>query len=376
MIKNLIITVLLALLGIVVLAFIKTLDIKAGMAEGANFKLPPEAVTTYDVESKTWSPVRAAIGSVVAINGVTVSADLPGVVERIAFESGSSVKSGDLLVEMDFRQEKADSESAKARLRLSEVNLKRIGDLVRKQASAQSELDTAEAEHNQAAAAVAEVQARIDRKTIRAPFDGVVGIRQADIGQYLNAGDAIVSLQSYHPLYIRFSVPQQGLDEVPVGRKIRITGAGLPAEGREAEITALESGVNESTRNILVQATVDNTDLKLKPGMFVDVKVQLPAEEGILAVPASSIRYAPFGNSVFVIKEIQPETGDEPFLGVEQRFVELGASRGDMIAIQTGLQAGEKVVSSGVFKLSPNVAVRIENVVAPSAELNPNVPDT
>jgi len=365
----------LVFLFIVGIAFWKFLLIRAGMAQGAKFAPPPTAVTVIVAKTQKWQPVLSAVGSLRAVNGVTVSTDLAGIVSEITFESGATVKKGDLLLKLDTRQEEAQLRSAQAREDLAKSNLERQRQLIAKKAVAQTDYDSAESEFRQASAAVEEAQALIARKTIQAPFDGLLGIRQANIGQYLNVGASIVPLQSLDPIYVEFSLPQQHLDKVGAGRKLRISASGIGGEEYAGEISAIDSLVDETTRNILVQGRVANPDGRLRPGMFVNVEVLLPETAGVVAIPASSISYAPYGDSVFIVKD-QAGPDGKPLQVVEERFVKLGPSRGDQVSILSGVKEGDQVVTSGVFKLRNGGPVQISNGVQPANELNPNLPDT
>ncbi len=357
------------MLGLVVLFIagigaIKVSQIHAGMAQMAKMAPPPSAVTTAVARKESWQPTLSAVGSLRAVNGVTVSTDLAGIVSQIAFQSGGSVKKGDLLIRLDTKQEEAQLRAAEARRDWAKVSLERQRELVANGTVSKSDFDSAESEYRQAVAAVDDARALIARKTITAPFDGQLGIRQVDLGQYLFVGAPIVPLQSVDPIYVEFSLPQQDLEQIAVGKKIRLKANGVASEEFEGEITAINSRLDDSTRNVLIQGTIPNTESKLRPGMFVNVDVLLP-EKPVISIPASSISYAPYGDSVFVVKSNQ----------VQQQFVKLGASRGDQIAIVSGLQEGAEVVSSGVFKLRSGMPVQVNNSVQPGDESNPNPPN-
>ena len=357
------------------IAFLKYSAIRKGMAMGAKFAPPPTAVTTVKVKAQTWQPVLSAVGSLKAVHGVTVSTDLAGIVSEIAFESGTAVKKGDLLVKLDTQQEDAQVRSAEAKLTLAKSDIERKRDLIVKKAIAESDLDTAQSQLTQAQAAVAEMTALVSRKRLTAPFDGIAGIRQVNVGQYLNPGAAIVPLQSLDPIYVEFSMPQQHFDLLVVGKKLRVGVNGLAGERFDAEITAVDSLVDANTRNVMVQGTVKNPDHKLRPGMFADVEVLLPDKEGVLAIPTSSIAYAPYGDSVYVVREKTGADG-KTAKEVEQRFVTLGPKRGDQVSVVKGLKDGDEVVSAGVFRLRPGAAVQVDNSVQPGNELQPKPADT
>src|SRR5262245_49987816 len=305
----------------------KFFQIRAAMAQGAAWQPPPEAVSTIVASVEDWPSALSAIATVAAVHGVTVSADLPGIVERIEFESGRRVQTGDVLVRLDTSQEREQLASAEAQRDLSHLNLDRSRQLLGKQVISQAEFDRAEAETKQADAAVREMQARIQRKTIRAPFAGVLGLRQVDLGQYLNGGDAVVPLQSMDPVYINFALPQQEVPSLKIGARVRLTVDDIHtnAGGAEGVITAMNSIVDEATRNVQVQATFRNPTGVLRPGMFVRVEASLGRDESVIGLPASAVNYAPYGNSVFVVTDMKGANG-KPYRGVQQRFVQLGRS--------------------------------------------------
>lgn len=366
---------LLVILAVAGIAFGKYRTIRAGMAMGAKFAPPPAAVTTVVVKPQTWQPVLSAVGSMKAVNGVTVSTDMAGIVSEIAFESGTPVKKGDLLVKMDTNQEAAMLRSSEAKLEFAKTDLARKRDLVEKKAIAQSEWDSAQSQLSQMEAGVEEMKAVVARKRITAPFEGLVGIRQVNVGQYLQPGSPIAALQSMDPIYVEFALPQQHMAALAVGKKLRLGASGIDGERFEGEITAIDSRVDENTRNVMVQGTVKNAEHKLRPGMFVDVEVLLPETEGVLAIPSSSIAYAPYGDSIYVVKEKVGANG-QPGREVQQQFVKLGPKRGDQVSILSGLKAGDEIVSSGVFKLRPGAAVQVKNEVQPGNELTPKPADS
>lgn len=339
------------------------------------FTMPPIAVTSLKIDEQTWQPTLPAVGTVQAVQGVVVSTDLPGIVEKITFESGQPVRQGDPLVKLDTKQEEAQLNSNIARLQLAKSNLDRQKGLLQKRVSSQSDYDAADAEFKQAEAAVAETKATIARKVIRAPFSGVLGIREVNLGQYLQSGDPVVPLQSLDPIYVNFSLPQQRLADLTPGRPVKVAADGLPGQSFTGKITSVNSVVDEATRNVTVQATLENPGQKLRPGMFVSAEVILPRQEKVVAVPAAAINYAPYGDSVFVIEKMKDEENKE-YDGVRQQIVTLGASRGDQIAVVTGLKAGEEIVTSGGFKLMPNAAIERNNANQPANSLTPKPEDS
>ncbi len=355
------------------LGFVKVRQIKTAMAAYASFQPPPEAVTTIVARQERWPATISAIGTVEAVRGVTISADLPGVVERIAFDSGKTVSEGDVLVELDTRQERAQLTAAEAQRDLARLNLDRVRNLAREHIVAPAEYDRSEAEYKSGDASVGEIRATIARKTIRAPFSGVLGIRQINLGQYLAPGTPVVALQSLNPIYVNFAVPQQQVSVIKRGTSVRVTTDNDPA-GTVGKVSAIDSVVDASTRNVQVQATFANRDARLRPGMFVQAMAALGRSDPVIELPASAINYAPYGDSVFVV-ETSNGPGGKPVHHVQQRFVKLGPSRGDQIAVVSGIKPGEEIVTSGVFKLRNNAAVQINNSVQPSNSPAPPVED-
>ena len=358
-----------------IIAFIYIRGFKAKMAAFAQMAPPPTAVTTLVTKAQTWQPVLSVVGSLKAVQGVQISTDLAGIVSEIAFESGKPVKKGDLLVKLDTKQEEAQLHNAQARSDLAQVNLERKKGLLEKKAAPQADYDSAAAEARMAAASVEESRALIARKTITAPFDGILGIRQVNVGQYLNVGTVIVALESSDPIYAEFSIPQQHIGKIALKKKIRLTANGVSDAEFTGEITAISSLIDETTRNLAVEATLPNAQHQLRAGMFVNVEVLLPQQGGVLTIPASSINYAPYGDSVYIVKDAQAKDG-KPQKQAVQQFVKLGPSRGDQISVLSGLKEGDEIVTSGVFKLRSNAPVQINNSVQPGNEENPNPPDT
>jgi membrane fusion protein, multidrug efflux system len=373
--KRMILTLVGVAVFIAVIAFVKIRQVQAGIAKNASFQMPPEAVTTVVAKSERWPASVQAIGTVEAVHGVTVAADLPGLVSRIEFQSGKKIRAGDVLVRLDTRQEQAQLAAAEAQRSLTAVNFERMKGLREKGITSQAEYDKAAAEQKQAVAQTGESKASIGRKTIRAPFSGVLGIRQVNLGQYLKPGDPIVALQSLDPIYVNFDVPQQQLGDLRVGAEVHVTAQGIEKAAATGTITAINSIVDSGTRNVQVQATLANPEEKLRPGMFVEAEVVLGAGTPIVALPGSAINYAPYGNSVFVVEQMKGKDG-KPYSGVRQQFVKIGASRGDQVAVLSGVKSGEQIVSSGVFKLRSGAAVVVNNKVQPSNNPAPKPEDS
>ena len=364
MLKRMIVMLTVTLLIVAALGFVKFQQIQTAMAQGAAFQAPPEAVTTIVAQQEEWPATLTVIGTMAAVQGVTVSADLPGTVDRILFDSGQAVRDGEVLAVLDTRQEQAQLKAIEARLELARRTFDRMQGLLDERVISRAEFDRATADFQQSEAQLGEIRAVIQRKTIRAPFSGILGIRQVNLGQYLAGGDPLVVLQSLDPIYVNFGVPQQSVSQVPVGRAVRVIAGEDAVVERTGRVTAIDSMVDEATRNIQVQATLSNQDRKLRPGMFVQTEVALGPSRAIVALPASAISYAPYGDSVFVVSEMKDPDG-RPYRGVRQQFVKLGPARGDQVAVLSGIKPGDEVVTSGVFKLRNGAAVQINNSVRP-----------
>ena len=365
---------------VVVFAFLaaiggfKFFQIKAAIAQGKSYQPPPEAVTTVVAKQEEWNTTLSAIGSVAAVNGVTVSADLPGVVDSIQFTSGSNVNTGDVLVRLDTKQERAQLAAAEAQRELARVSLERSQGMLAKGVIPRQTFDEAAAEFKSANARVGEIKATIDRKTIRAPFAGVLGIRQINVGQYLDSGRAIVSLQAIRPAYVNFNVPQQDIGVVPPGASIEVKPDALPTP-ETGHVAAIDAVIDQATRNVQVQAIFDNKSGRLRPGMFVEAQLAQGLRKPVIPLPTSAIAYAPFGDSVFIVEDVKGPDG-KSYRGVRQQFVKLGGSRGDQVAVLTGIKPGEEIVTSGVFKLRPGAAVTVNNSIQPSNSTAPKPEDS
>ena len=369
----------LMLVGVAVLlgglGFVKYRQVEAAIAMGASFQPPATAVTTVVAQKQTWPSTLSVIGTAAAIQGVTVSADLPGTIDKIHFESGQWVHEGDILVELDTRQERAQLASLEANRDLAKINYDRAQELVKAGVISRSDYDNATAQQKATEAQVGDIKAAIARKTIHAPFSGVLGIRQVSLGQYLAAGQAIVSLQTLSPIYVNFGVPQQDTGKIIPGHVLKITNSDLPGMSFTGRITALDSVISEQTRNIQVQSIVTNKDNKLRPGMFVQVELPMGSPREVIPLPASAINYAPYGDSVYVVSNMTDPKG-RAYRGVRQQVVKIDGSRGDQVGIISGLNPGDEVVSSGVFKLRNGAPVLVNNEVKPSNSTSPKPEDS
>ncbi|GAB1489037.1 efflux RND transporter periplasmic adaptor subunit [Opitutaceae bacterium] len=336
---------------------------------------PPTAITTAQVRVESWQPQIRAIGTLAPVQGVNVSADAGGPIVAIPVESGAVVKKGDLLVEIDTSVEVAQLASAQAAASLAKLQRDRSAELRQKNTISQAELDAADAQFNQAVAQVAALEATIQRKRIRAPFDGRVGIRLINVGQYVSPGQALIPLQQLDPIYVNFTVPQRQLPSLAIGQKIDVTVDAFPGAPFSGQLNAINAEVDPSTRNIAVQATLPNPQEQLRPGMFAQVEVSLNQTETVVVVPATAVAYASYGNSVFVVETMKGADGTE-YLGVRQQPIRLGAARGDLVVITEGLKGGEQIASSGLFKLRNGLAVQVNNSVQPSSSAAPKPGNT
>jgi membrane fusion protein (multidrug efflux system) len=338
--------------------------------------MPPTTVSSAVVKEEDWAPTLSAIGSVSAVQGAVVSAELGGVVAEIDFQNGGIAKKGDVLMRLDSSAEEAQLHTAEADLQLAKANLERERDLAARKVVSKQELDTAQSTFGQKQGAVDNMRAFITKKQIRAPFDGMLGIRQVNVGQMINSGQQVVQLTALDRVYVDFALPQQNLPQLAAGYEARVHADALPGREFKGKVTAINSMVDNVTRNISLQATFDNPDHELHPGMFVKVDVILPEKSKTLVIPGSAVSYAPYGNSVFVIdKKKDPKTGKES-QSLRQAFVRIGEARGDFVAVTEGLKAGDVVVSTGVFKLRNGMPVVINNDLAPKPQLNPRPIDS
>ena len=338
--------------------------------------MPPTTVSSVTVKEEDWAPRLTAVGSVSAVQGAVVSAELAGVVSEINFENGGEAKKGEVLMKLDASQEEALLRSAEAEAQLAQTDLERSRDLAMKKVVSSAELDSAQSKFRRLNAVVDQVRSSIAKKTLIAPFDGQLGIRQVNVGQMINAGQQVVPLTSLDPVFADFALPQQYLGQLTAGLEVHVTTDAIPGRVFNGKLTAINSMVDSSTRNITLQATLDNSDHALRPGMFAKAEVTLPEKHKALVVPGSAISYAPFGDSVFVIEKKKDEKTGKESQVIRQQFVRVGEARGDLVAITQGLKAGETIVSTGVFKLRNGMTVTINNDLAPNPQVNPNPIDS
>lgn len=364
--KRILFAVIGVLVIVAVLAGIKALQIRSMIASGKNFVPPPETVTTATVKGESWEASLSSVGSLTAVQGVNVTAEVSGKVMKIAFQPGTAVRKGALLMQQDISTEEAQLPGALSRVTLNRANLKRADQLLKDGIISHSDHDLALSNSAQAQAQVDTVRASISRKTVRAPFSGRLGIRQINLGQMLREGDPVVTLQTLDPIFVDFSIPQQQLSQLRIGLPVRLTGDALGVDVIAGKITAINPLVDAETRNVKIQATVSNKAERLRPGMFVNVAVALPARQKVRTIPATAVMYAPYSDSVFIVDDAREGKG----LVLRQQFVRLGEKRGDFVAVAVGLKESETVVSTGVFKLRNGQSVVIDNKLAPQFQQN------
>ena len=338
--------------------------------------MPPTTVSSASVKEEDWAPRLTAVGSVSAVQGATVSTELAGVVSAINFENGAEAKKGEVLMKLDASQEEALLRSAEADAQLAKTDLERARDLAIKKVVSGAEFDSAQSKFTRMNAVVDQMRSNIAKKSIIAPFDGQLGIRQVNVGQMMNAGQQVVALTALDPLYVDFTLPEQYLSKLTKGLEVTVRADAFPGRQFKGKLTAINSMVDPVTRNVPLQATLENPDRALHPGMFAKVEVALSQTKKTIVIPGSAVSYAPYGDSVFVIeKKKDSKTGHES-QELRQQFVRIGEARGDFVAVTQGLKPGETVVSTGVFKLRNGMGVTVNNDLAPKPELNPKPPDT
>ena len=338
---------------------VKASQIGAMIEAGESYRPPAIGVTTAPVRTESWDSATTAIGTAVATQSISVAAEVPGTVRTLRFESGETVTRGEVLLTLDDSIERAQLASAVAEVELAQVTLARVESLAGRDAVAQSELDVARARLAQAQASVSALRATIAKRTIRAPFAGRLGIREVDLGEVVQPGAPLVSLQSLDPIYVDFRLPERSLSTVTTGNALRATSALFPGEVLEGRVETIDTRVDERTRSVLVRAVLPNPDERIRPGMSLDVEAVRPARREVRAIPSSGVIYAPYGDSVFVVRT----EGER--MTAEQVFVRLGERRGDLVEVIEGLEAGLRIVSTGAFKLQNGVEIREENETAP-----------
>ncbi len=352
------------------LAGIKTLQIRKMIARGESAVIPPAVVSVANATAGAWETLLPAIGSVTAVQGVTLTAEVPGQVERISFDSGDRVLAGDVLVQLDTSQETAQLRALEASTNLASLNLKRMGSLLSQQTTAKAEYDTALARHQQLVAEMDALRALIAKKTVRAPFAGTLGIRRVNLGQNLGETDPIATLQRLDVVHVEFVLPQQQVPLAKVGNVVRVTTDALPGSVLEGRLKAIEPLADSASRSVSMQAVLGNPRELLRPGMFVNVDVVLPEKRDVVVLPATAVLSAAYGNAVFLV-EAANATDPAAGLVLRQQFVKLGERRGDFVAVESGVSPGHTVVSTGVFKYRHGQPVVIDNTLTPEFQLAP-----
>jgi membrane fusion protein (multidrug efflux system) len=345
---------------VLLLVLIKAMQIGKMMA--SKMPMPVETVTSAVAKEEDWAPALSSVGTISAVQGAVVSSELGGTVAEVKFQNGGVAKKGDILVRLAATSEDADLELARS-------DLMRTRDLAARKVISKAELDAAESKLKQKEGAV-------EKREVRAPFDGQLGIRQVNVGQMINAGQQVVSLQALDPLFVDFAVPQQNLPNLVAGLEARVRTDALGDRTFVGKVTAINSAVDTTTRNVSVQVTLANPDHVLKPGMFAKIEVILPTKQKTLVIPGTAVSYAPYGDSVYVIEKKKDEKTGKESQTIRQAFVRVGEARGDFVSITKGLKAGETVVGTGVFKLRNGMAVTINNELAPKPQLNPTPADS
>lgn len=356
-----------------VLAGIKALQIRAMIEQTESFSMPAAVVSTVNATAASWDTVFSAVGSVTAVQGVTMTAEAPGKVVRIDFDSGDRVEAGKVLAQLDLSEETARLRALEAGENLARVNLRRIESLVAQRSTAKAEYDAALAEHRQILAQMDALKAFIAKKTIRAPFSGILGIRRINLGQNLGDSDVITTLTRLDRVHVEFSLPQQQVASVLPGATVRVTTDALPGQVREGRLSAVEPLADSATRTVRMQAELDNPGEVLRPGMFVNVNVVLPEKREVTLIPATAVLYAAYSDSVFVVEPAESaEAGAAEGLALRQQFVTLGERRGDFVVVEKGLEPGRVVVGTGVFKYRNGQPVVVDNSLSPEFKISPN----
>jgi membrane fusion protein (multidrug efflux system) len=358
----------------VVLAAIKAMQIRKMMS--MPMVMPPTTVSSVQVKEESWPPMFSSVGTLSPVQGATVSAELAGTVAEVKFENGALAKKGDVLMRLDASAEEGLLRTAEADLELAKSDLSRTRDLAARKVVSPAELDAAESKFKNKEGMVNNMRSQIKKKEVLAPFDGVLGIRQVNVGQMITAGQQVVSLQSLDPLYVDFALPQQDLPQLTAGLEVSVHTDVVPGREFTGKLTALNSSVDPITRNVTLQATIDNKDHALRPGMFAKIDVLLPEKQATMVVPGTAIAYAPYGDSVFVIEKKKDEKTGKETQVLRQAFVRVGEARGDFVSITKGLEPNQTVVATGVFKLRNGMPVVINNDLAPKPQLNPKPEDT
>ena len=335
---------------------------------------PPQTVTAGKASFSAWQPKIAAVGTLRAVKGADLSLEVAGVVGQIAFSSGDDVEAGVLLLKLRSDDDLAKLQSLQATAELNEITFERDQKQLKLQAVSQATIDTDAANLKNAKAQVAQQQAILDKKTLRAPFAGHLGIRAVDLGQYLGAGTVIVTLQALDPIFMDFFVPQQAVDQVKIGEQIAVKVDAYKDQTFAGEISAINPKVDASSRNVQVRATLKNADHRLLPGMYATVEIPTGAPVNLITLPQTAISFSPYGDTVYIVDDKGAGADGKPQLVARQSFITTGATRGDQVAVLKGVGEGDLIVTSGQLKLHNGSSVLIDNTVAPTADAAPSVP--
>jgi membrane fusion protein (multidrug efflux system) len=348
-------------------AFKAKMIAKVMAAQGA----PAQTVSTANAEYQEWQPRLEAVGSLRAVNGADLGLEVAGIVDEIHFNSGDDVEAGAPLLQLRADDDIAKLRSLEAAADLAQINYDRDRKQLKIQAVSQAVVDTDAANLRNAKAQVAEQQAIVDKKTIKAPFAGRLGIRAVDLGQYLSAGTTIVTLQALDPIYVDFTLPQQALDELKVGQPVTAVIDTYPGQTFTGVISAINPKVDSSTRNLQLRATLSNPDRKLLPGMFATVDIDTGAIQRYVTLPQTAITFSTYGDSVYIVEDKGKGANGQPQLVARQTFVTTGPTRGDQVAILNGIKPGDTVVSAGQIKLRNGVPIQVNNAITPTADASP-----
>lgn len=337
-----------------------------------NMPIPPAVVSAAPAKADRWISQVTSVGTVSAIQGAELTTEVSGIVERIYFDNGSKVRAGDVILELDAATDQAEVKTLKAAERLAELERDRVQQLWKSKSVSKAEYDQRQSELEQAQARVAAGIARMEQKQLRAPHDGVLGIRRVNVGQYVTAGDPMISLQSLDTVFIDFSLPEQRYSDIRVGMTVTAQMDALGSDAFHGKITAIEPVIDADTRNFKVQATFANPEQAMRPGMFARLQMNVGEQRDVVTIPRSAISFKPYGNSVYVLTDA--ESKDEkgrPLMNVKQRFVTTGQMQGDLVVVEEGLLVGEQVATSGLLKLRSGGTAIINNDVQPEAEIAP-----
>lgn len=373
MLKKFIIAIVGFVLVVALLGFVKFVQIKK--MSSTPHTMPASSVTTTVAHEETWAPILSAVATLAPVQGVTLGTDADGIISKIVVGNGADVKAGDVLLEFDTRVEAAQLAASDAKLTLAKLDMQRSADLRTKNTISQAEFDQATAQMNQAEADAGALRAQMEKKIVRAPFDGRVGIRLVNVGQFVSRGSPLLPLQKLDQMYVNFTIPQRQLPSLAVGQVVNVKVDAFGERVFEGKITAINPEVDASSRNVFVQALVENPNASLRAGMFAHVEVELPVSAPSIVLPATAISYASYGNSVFIIETMKKPDGTE-YLGARQQFVKLGVTKGDLIAILEGVKPGDVIATAGVFKLRNGLPVQVNNSVLPTSNPAPKPANT